>query len=184
MQHTLLPHLPPSVQRALQFAVLGGFLALPGCALFSDAPHYRGIAITQHELDELTPGTSSQADAQALLGPPTFQEQFQPNNWDYVSQVTKMRIAETEGVKRQHVVVLSFDNSGILQKITQKDLKNGVRVAMDPAQTPVPGGKASILQQIIGGVGSYNPGLGAGTTPGAGASGLGGNGTTAGGNGF
>lgn len=184
MHNNLLPHLFLPLQRSLHLAVLGSLLALPGCALFSDAPHYRGIAVTQHELDELTPGTSTQADAQALLGPPTFQEQFQPNNWDYVSQITKIRIAETEGVKHQHVVVLSFNNSGILQKISQKDLKNGVQVAMDPSQTPVPGGKASIIQQIIGGVGSYNPGLGAGATPGAGASGLGGNGTTAGGNGF
>lgn len=184
MHNNLLPYLPPSLQRALPLAMLGALLALPGCALFTDAPHYRGIAVTQHELNELTPGTSNQADVQALLGPPTFQEQFAPNNWDYVSQVTKMRIAETEGVKHQHVVVLSFDNGGVLQKITQKDLKNGVQVAMDPSQTPVPGGKASIIQQIIGGVGSYNPGLGAGTTPGAGASGLGGNGTAAGGNGF
>ncbi len=184
MHNNLLPKLPRSVRVSLRIAIYGVGLALPGCALFTDAPHYRGIDVTQHELNELTPGTSSQADAQALLGPPTFQEQFQPNNWDYVAQVTKMRIAQTEGVKQQRVVVLSFDNGGILQKISQNDLKNGVQVAMDPAQTPVPGGKASIIQQIIGGVGSYNPGHGAGTTPGAGASGLGGNGATAGGNGF
>ena len=72
-------------------------LALPGCALFSDAPHYRGIAVTQHDLNELTPGIASEADAQALLGPPTFQEQFDANNWVYVSQVTKMRIGQYRG---------------------------------------------------------------------------------------
>lgn len=165
-------------------AALGLSLALPGCALFSDAPHYRGIAVSQHDLNELSPGLSTQADAQALLGPPTFQEQFAPNNWDYVAQVTKMRIGNTEGVKTQNVVVLTFNNNGVLQKITQKGLNDGVRVAMDPNQTPVPGGNASIIQQIIGGVGSYNPGLGAGSTPGAGSSGLGGNGLSTGGNGF
>jgi outer membrane protein assembly factor BamE (lipoprotein component of BamABCDE complex) len=174
----------PILPRSFRIICLGLVCALPGCALFSDAPHYRGIAVSQHELNELTPGTSSEADVQALLGPPTFQEQFQPNNWDYVAQVTKMRIAETEGVKQQHVVVITFDNNGILQKITQKGLTDSVQVAMDPAQTPVPGGSASIIQQIIGGVGSYNPGLGAGSTPGAGASGLGGNGLSSGGNGF
>ena len=148
-------------------------LALPGCALFANEPQYRGIPVSQHELNELTPGISQQADAQALLGPPTFQEQFAPNNWVYVSQITKMRIGNTTGVKQQHVVVLTFDNNGVLKSITQRDLKNGLNVAMDGAQTPVPGGHAGFLQQLIGGVGSYNPGIGAGGV-GAGAGGLGG----------
>jgi len=162
--------------RPAPLALLSLLLALPGCALFTDAPHYRGIAVTQHDLNELTPGIATQADAQALLGPPTFQEQFDANNWIYVSQITKMRIGNTEGVKAQHVVVLSFDNSGTLQNVSQEDLKDGVQVAMDGAQTPVPGGHAGFIQQLIGGVGSYNP-LGAATSAGgagAGAGGLGG----------
>lgn len=160
-------------------AVFGIALSLPGCALFRDAPHYRGIAVSQHDLGELTPGISSQADAQALLGPPTAQEVFNTNNWIYVSQITKMRIGQTEGVKQQHVVVLSFDNNGVLQKISERDLNDGVKVSMDKAQTPVPGGTAGFFQQLVGGVGSYNPlgatGLGAGAS-GAGAGGLGGGG--------
>jgi outer membrane protein assembly factor BamE (lipoprotein component of BamABCDE complex) len=136
---------------------VAAMLALPGCAIFSDQPHYRGIAVSQHDLNELTPGTSSEADAQALLGPPTVQEIFQNNNWIYISQITKMRIARTEGVKEQHVVVLSFDDNGVLQSVSQKDLNGAVVVAMDGKQTPVPGGKAGFFQQLIGGVGSYNP---------------------------
>ncbi len=153
-------------------------LGLSGCAIFGDAPHYRGIAVTQHDLDELTPGTSSQADAQALLGPPTFEEQFNANNWVYVSQITKMRIGRTEGVKQQHVVQLAFDNNGILQSVSQTDLKGAVQVTMEDHTTPVPGGEAGFWQQLVGGVGSYNP-LGAIT--GAGGSGLGAGGLGGGG---
>jgi outer membrane protein assembly factor BamE (lipoprotein component of BamABCDE complex) len=168
----------------LPFALLLA-LTLPGCALFGDAPHYRGNAITQHDLNELTPGIASEADVTALLGPPTFQEQFAPNNWVYVAQVTKMRIANTEGVKQQHVVVLSFDANGVLQSVTEKGMDDRVTVAMDGARTPVPGGHAGFFQQLIGGVGSYNP-LGATTNAGgagAGAGGLGGGGGDIGGTG-
>jgi outer membrane protein assembly factor BamE (lipoprotein component of BamABCDE complex) len=155
-------------------------LALPGCAIFSDQPHYRGIAVSQHDLNELTPGISSTADAQAVLGPPTVQEVFDQNNWIYISQITKMRIGQTEGVKQQHVVVLTFNDNGVLQSVSQKDLNDSVMVAMENKQTPVPGGKAGFLQQLIGGVGSYNP-LGSATDTsgaapggsGAGAGGLG-----------
>jgi outer membrane protein assembly factor BamE (lipoprotein component of BamABCDE complex) len=169
-----------------RLAALCAALCLPGCALFSDAPHYRGIAVSQHDLGELTPGISSEDDAQALLGPPTAQEMFEPNNWIYVSQITRMRIGQTEGVKDQHVVVLTFDANGVLQKVTERDLNDAVQVAMDGAQTPVPGGKAGFLQQLVGGVGSYNPlggtGLGAGAGgSGAGAGGLGSGGLGSGG---
>jgi outer membrane protein assembly factor BamE (lipoprotein component of BamABCDE complex) len=167
-----------------RLAVVCSVLSLPGCALFTDAPHYRGIAVSQHDLGELTPGISSQADAQALLGPPTVQEMFENNNWIYVSQITKMRIGNTEGVKQQNVVVLTFDNNGVLQKISERGLKDRVQVAMDKNQTPVPGGSAGFIQQLVGGVGSYNPlgatGLGAGGG-GAGAGGLGGGGLGSGG---
>jgi outer membrane protein assembly factor BamE (lipoprotein component of BamABCDE complex) len=132
-------------------------LTLPGCAIFSDAPHYRGIAVSQHDLNELTPGLSQQADVEAVLGPPTFSPQFSPNNWVYVSQVTKMRIARTEGVISQHVVVVSFNDSGTLQSVTQKDLNDSTQVSMEGKQTPVPGGTPTFFQQLIGGVGSYNP---------------------------
>ena len=166
-------------------AVLGATALLPGCAIFGDQPHYRGIAVSQHDLGELTPGISSTADAQALLGPPTVQEVFDNNNWIYISQITKMRIGQTEGIKQQHVVVLSFDDNGVLQSVSQKDLNDRVAVAMDSKETPVPGGKAGFLQQLIGGVGSYNPlgatGAGAGGAS-AGAGGLGGG--AGGGSGF
>jgi outer membrane protein assembly factor BamE (lipoprotein component of BamABCDE complex) len=155
-------------------------LALPGCALFSDAPHYRGITVTQHDLNELTPGVSLEADAQALLGPPTVVEEFNPNAWVYVSQVTKLRIGETEGLQKQHVVVLNFDSNGVLKSVTQRDTRDGEKVAMDADQTPVPGGKAGVIQQLIGGVGSYNP-LGAGAGAGGANGGAGGLGGGAGG---
>ncbi len=154
-------------------AALAALLALPGCVIFSDQPHYRGIAVSQHDLNELTTGLSSEADAQAVLGPPTVQELFNNNNWIYISQVTKMRIGQTEGVKHQHVVVLTFDNNGVLQNVRQKTLSDAVQVAMDSKQTPVPGGKAGFVQQLVGGVGSYNPLGSASDTSATGASGLG-----------
>jgi outer membrane protein assembly factor BamE (lipoprotein component of BamABCDE complex) len=145
-------------------------LALPGCAIFGDQPHYRGIAVSPHDLAELTPGLSQQADVEAVLGPPTFTPQYNPDEWVYVAQVTKMRIAQTEGVKSQTVVVVSFNDSGTLQGITSKGMSDAVNVAMEGKQTPVPGGSPSFFQQLVGGVGSYTP-LGSAQDTSAGAGG-------------
>lgn len=158
-----------------QSLLLTAMLGVSGCAVFSDAPHYRGIAVTASELKQLTPGVSQQADVQALLGPPTFVEQFDQNNWVYVSQITKMRIARTEGVKHQKVVIVTFNNNGSYESATQKSLGDAVPVSMDGKQTPVPGGTAGFLQQLVGGVGSYSPLGNAADTSGAnGAAALGG----------
>jgi outer membrane protein assembly factor BamE (lipoprotein component of BamABCDE complex) len=161
---------PAKLPLPILFSVL---LALPGCAIFSDSPHYRGVAVNQHDLNELIPGISTQADAQSLLGPPSFVEQYDQNNWVYASQVTRMRIGNTEGMMKQHVVVLTFNANGTLGSINQKDTKDSMRVAMDGNVTPMPGGKASFVQMLIGGVGSYNP-LGTASDSSGGAAGAGG----------
>lgn len=135
---------------------------LAGCSIFAARPHYRGNAVSVQELKQLTPGVSTEADATALLGSPTLHETFNQNDWLYVSQVTKRRIGQTQGVLKQNVVILRFNEGGVLQSIRHVGKKQAVMVAMSGGQTPAPGGHASLFQQLVGGVGHYNPGLGAG----------------------
>ena len=144
---------------------------LAGCAIFASKPQYRGIVVTQNALSQLRPGISTEADARALLGSPTVHDTFDTANWLYISQITKRRIGQTQGVLKQKVVALHFNGNGVLQSIRTADKADAVSVAMAGRQTPVPGGNASFLQQLVGGVGHYNPGLGAGQ-PGGGLSGL------------
>lgn len=143
--------------KLLKSLPLCALLGLPGCAIFSATPHYRGIAITNDQLKQLTPGISQQSDVEALLGPPTFVEPYNQNDWVYVSQITHMRIGQTEGVKKQKVVVVTFNQSGAFQSYDEKTLKNALPVEMDPKTTPVPGGERGFFEKLIGGVGSYNP---------------------------
>lgn len=157
--------------------------ALAGCAIFSSRPHYRGNAVSDRQLKQLTPGVSTEADARALLGSPTLRETFNDHDWLYVSQITKRRIGQTQGVLRQHVVVLHFNQQGVLASIRGVSGKQAVNVAMTGGHTPAPGGHASLFQQLVGGVGHYNPGLGAGSGGGAlgGSPGIGGAGAGGGG---
>lgn len=166
--------------KTLPFCAL---LGLPGCAIFSATPHYRGVALTNDQLQQLTPGVSQVADVQALLGPPTFVEPFNQNNWVYVSQITHMRIAQTDGVEKQDVVVVTFTPSGTYQSYRQETLKDSLHVGMNSKTTPVPGGGTSFIQQLIGGVGSYNPLGAASDTSANGTSALGGGGGGGGGGG-
>lgn len=164
--------------KLLKTLPLCALLGLPGCAIFSSQPHYRGVAITNDQLQQLTPGVSRQADVQALIGPPTFTEPYAPNNWVYVAQITHMRIGQTEGIKKQTVVVVTFNQAGTYQSYKQESLKSALPVAMDGNATPVPGGTPGFFQRLISGVGSYNPLGAANDTSSSGASALGSGGTS------
>lgn len=164
--------------KLLKTLPLCALLGLPGCSIFSATPHYRGVAIGNDQLQQLTPGVSQQADVQALLGPPTFVEPFDQNNWVYVSQITRMRIGQTEGVDKQRVVIVTFNQNGAYQSYHLETLKNALPVAMDGKITPAPGGSPGFLRQLIGGVGSYNPLGTANDTSAAGTSAIAGGGSS------
>lgn len=141
----------------------------------------RGNMIDNVDYAQLQPGSSTRADVTSIIGTPTVHASFDDNTWIYVGEVTRPTIAGFPAITRQQVVVLNFDNAGTLRTVRRLTGKEAVRVAMVSRTTPSPGSEASILQQIIGNVGRYNPaGLlgGGGNTDLNGQSGAGGQGGT------
>lgn len=109
-------------------------------------------------LKELTPGTSTRADATALLGSPTAKATFDDNQWIYIGEMTRPVIARTQGVVSQDVILLTFDQQGVLRDVKQLDKADGLPVDVVSRATPSPGSEASILQQLLGNVGRFSPG--------------------------
>ena len=125
------------------------------------------IADTRQQADpdalkELTPGTSSRADATALLGSPTAKATFDDNTWIYITQTTRPRIGRTPGVLDQQVVVLTFNDQGVLQNVKRLDQDNSLPVDVVSRATPSPGSESSLLQQLFGNIGRFGPAAGAG----------------------
>ena len=101
-------------------------------------------------------GTSTRADVTALIGSPTAKATFDDNTWLYVSEVTQPRIGRTLGVLSQNVVVMSFNDQGVLQDVKQLNKDDSVPVSIVARQTPSPGTEASFLQQLFGNIGRFN----------------------------
>lgn len=156
-------------------------LALSGCSLFAAPRYMRGNRVDLDQLKQLTVGTSTKADATALFGSPTAHETFDPNNWVYIGEVTQSRIGRYPAVLAQDVVVLQFDNAGVLRGVRHLTKQNAQQVAMAPGATPSPGSEATFMQQLLGNVGRFNPGGlgGPSTGAGTGAFGLGSGGASA-----
>lgn len=156
--------MPPRLARLAcpaRLALLALLLpALGGCdtfGLFSYPPQPRGQQVDPADVTQLVPGTSTRKDVQALLGTPTMPASFDANTWIYVSQITRPVIAGTLTVRSQHVYALTFDNAGVLRGITFKDRADALPVQVVARTTPTPGNNASIMQQMIGNIGRFNP---------------------------
>jgi outer membrane protein assembly factor BamE (lipoprotein component of BamABCDE complex) len=134
--------------------LLAGLLG--GCTWLGPDPQIRGNRVDADQLKELVPGTSTRADVTALLGSPTARATFDENTWLYVSEVTQPQIARTEAVLKQDVVVLSFNDQGVLRDVKKVNKDDSIPVAMVSRSTPSPGTEASFFQQLFGNIGKFN----------------------------
>jgi outer membrane protein assembly factor BamE (lipoprotein component of BamABCDE complex) len=150
-------------------------LLLSSCAWLMPPPQVRGNKVDPESLKELVPGTSTKSDVSAVIGSPTAHDTFDDNTWLYISELTQERIGRTLGELNQNVVVLNFDQGGILRTINTLDKNDALPVTVIARTTPSPGTEASFLQQLLGNIGRFSP---AGTALGTGA---GGSGASAGG---
>jgi outer membrane protein assembly factor BamE (lipoprotein component of BamABCDE complex) len=148
--------------------MLGIALLLAGCGLFAPAPTVRGIHVDADQLKELVPGTSTEADVTSLIGSPTAHATFDDNTWLYIGERTQPRIGQTLAVLTQQVVVMTFNDKGVLEHIETRDKKNELPVSVIARTTPSPGTEASFMQQLLGNIGRFVP------TSGQNSSGIGG----------
>jgi outer membrane protein assembly factor BamE (lipoprotein component of BamABCDE complex) len=155
---------------ALLLPLLG--VPLAACSVV-EAPHFaHGSRIDPDQLKELTPGTSTRNDVSTLLGTPTAKATFDDNTWMYIAEQTQARIGAMPAVRSQDVVVLSFDDSGVLRDVKKLNADDGQSISMVARTTPSPGTEATVMQQLLGNIGRFSP-TPTGQSPGAGLNGPG-----------
>ncbi|MBV9758302.1 MAG: outer membrane protein assembly factor BamE [Alphaproteobacteria bacterium] len=153
-------HVPTRLLVLAMVAVLGC-----GCSWFGSREQVRGNMVDADALKQLVPGTSTRADVTAAIGSPTMKASFNDNRWIYIGEVTQNRIASKPAVVAQRVVVLSFDDQGVLRDIQRLTKRDSLPVDVVGRTTPSPGAHASLFQQLFGNVGRVGPGLGSNTGP-------------------
>jgi outer membrane protein assembly factor BamE (lipoprotein component of BamABCDE complex) len=132
-------------------------VSVTACGWLAPPPQTRGNRVEEDQLKELTPGTSTKADVTALIGTPTQKAIFSDNTWLYITETTRSRVGQTLGVLDQHVVVLTFDDRGVLtnEKLLGQD--DALPVSVASRTTPSPGTEASFMQQLLGNIGKFTP---------------------------
>lgn len=133
-------------------------MLLTACSVIEAPKQLRGNRVDADQLKELVPGTSTRADATSLLGSPTAKATFDDNTWIYIGETTRTRVGRTPGIMQQDVVLLSFDNGGVLRGVKRLNQNDGLDVSVVSRATPSPGSEASFLQQLLGNVGKFSAG--------------------------
>lgn len=155
-------------------AIAGGFLLLSGCEAVSPPPIPRGALVEKLDYEQLVLNSSTQNDALSLLGSPTAHATFNDNRWIYVSMTKDLVPLAHPVIDKQQVVILDFDTKGILRNLNVLDKRHAIPVAMAQGITPTPGTHISVIQELLGNVGRYNPMNSMGSTFGGMSNGMGG----------
>jgi outer membrane protein assembly factor BamE (lipoprotein component of BamABCDE complex) len=143
--------------RRLRTVALALCLCATGCGWLAPPPQTRGNKVDEEQLKQLTPGTSTKADVTALIGSPTQKATFDENSWLYITELTRPRVGRTLGILDQGVVVVSFDDRGIMTGVKTVGSEDALPVGMVSRTTPSPGTEASFMQQLLGNIGKFNP---------------------------
>jgi outer membrane protein assembly factor BamE (lipoprotein component of BamABCDE complex) len=136
-------------------------LGLAALALLACSPT---IATHGHRLDEqalagIEPGHSSRQEVAQLLGSPSARSTFGDSPWYYVSQRTEQLSFYQADVTDQDVVVISFDEQGVVSSIERHDLDEAREIELVSRETPTSGNELNDLEQFVGNIGRFNPPL-------------------------
>ena len=123
----------------------------------------RGNLLQDYQISDVQIGEHSRSDVLRLLGSPTTQSTFNPNIWYYIGQETEKRGILDDEVAKERIVVVAFDQNGIVQTVEDTDSER-LNIPYAKGKTPTYGNDQSVLQQFFGNLGRFNVPQG-GATP-------------------
>lgn len=127
-------------------------LSLPACA---PTRSVHGNILQEQQVATVQTGTDTQTDVLRKLGSPTTKAPFDDNVWYYMGQETEKRGILDDQVKNEHVVVVMFDDAGIVKSVQNVD-NHRIEIPYEREKTPTSGNEITVLQQLLGNVGKFS----------------------------
>jgi outer membrane protein assembly factor BamE (lipoprotein component of BamABCDE complex) len=116
----------------------------------------RGNLLENYQIDQVKTGEHSRSDVLRLLGSPTTVAPFDDNTWYYIGQETEKSGIMDPEIKRERIVVVAFAPDGKVAKVS--DASDGrINVPVTRESTTTHGNKNSLVQQLLGNLGRFNP---------------------------
>lgn len=133
--------------------VLLGAVALGACAPRIDT---RGNQLHLEDIATIQPGESTRGQVLDRLGSPSSQGKFGLETWYYISERTETTAFLAPEVKERQVVVIQFDEAGIVTTVDTVDGVTDEIVEPAPGETPTAGNSLNFFEQILSNLGRFN----------------------------
>mgnify|MGYP002026017463 FL=1 len=99
---------------------------------------------------DITDGGISKQEMLEILGSPSSVNSFGQDTWYYISERTETLAFFAPEVKERQVLIIKFDEKGVMQSLEHKDLTDGRQLAHVERLTPTFGQELTVIGQIIG----------------------------------
>ena len=145
--------LPSSAPRAVAGAALAAALLASACA-----PTYttHGFSPQIEELSQIEAGADTRGSVLRKLGRPSSLAAFDENVWFYIASRKERFAFYAPVVVERTVVVVRFDDSGLVESVDRYGLEDGEIVNLATPTTPTYGRELTFLQQLFGNLGNVD----------------------------
>ena len=137
----------------------GASLALALSVLAACAPRVdqRGNRPDEDQVVLINPGVDDKNRVAELLGTPSSISTFDDRTWYYISRRTETTAFFDPDLVDQQVLAISFDDQGIVDNMRVIGQEDGRTIAYVDRVTPTEGNELTIIQQLLGNLGKFNP---------------------------
>ncbi len=132
-----------------------------GCARVRGHQGYIADALL---VDAIKPGVDNRESVAKTLGRPTFEGQFDANDWFYVDRETKQLAFALPRATKQTILRVSFDAAGNVTAVEKSGIEKIAAIRPMGDKTPTLGRNRSFFEEIFGNIGQVGSvGQGGGT---------------------
>jgi len=143
----------PLLRPALAGALIAAAALLSACSPRVDT---RGNQVHEEDLSAIQPGQSTKSQVLDQLGSPSNQGTFGKETWFYVSEQTETLAFLAPKVTARQVVVIQFDEAGVVSTVDTLDETAGEVVEPAAGATPTAGNKLNFFEQMLSNLGRFN----------------------------
>jgi outer membrane protein assembly factor BamE (lipoprotein component of BamABCDE complex) len=105
------------------------------------------------KLSMVKSGFTTQNEVRELLGPPSNVGTFNTKVWYYISQTTEDVPMNVPQVRSRDVIVIRFDDNGVVQDVQHLDQTAGRDVDPVDRTTPSAGHEPNLFRDLFGNIG-------------------------------
>ena len=117
----------------------------------------RGNKPDEDQVVQINPGVDDKTRVAELIGTPSTISTFDDRTWYYISKRTETTAFFDPEVTDQEILAVSFTEEGIVDSLRLYGQEDGRTIAYVDRTTPTEGNELTIIQQLLGNLGRFNP---------------------------